>query len=532
MNKEWTPSQHDEQGGRLEKRVARGLTWTLVDTWGSQVLGLVVFAVLTRLLSPEDFGLVALAAVFVALGQVFIDAGLGDAVIQRASLTRRQINTAFVSAVLIGSGLCLATILLAPFIARILGDDRLTPILQALSLIFIVIAFNSIQVGILRREMNFRGLALRRLVATGLGGMVGIAMALNGYGAWSLVGQQLSAAFISVLVLWRASPWRPGLSFSAADFRSLFGFGANVVASDLLGFVSRNSDNLLIGVFLGPVALGFYAVAYRILDTSQTILVSAARRLVFPAFSRLQHDFGRVRRAYLRLSRTSGTLTLPGYIGLALVAPQAIVVLFGQKWEPSGTTAAILFLIGPALTIQAFSGAVWNAVGHPEVTLRFRLIATVTNVVGFIIAVAYFQNIVAVAAAYTIRGYALLPLNLHWMRVYGGVPVREQLGQLRGVALSTTVMALAVIAVKLALGESVHNFVLLAAEVLVGMVVFAGALFLIERPLFLDVASIAAQAIPGGERIAALLRIQVHRPPPVHVSPVTNPPVSEEPEEA
>jgi PST family polysaccharide transporter len=128
-------------------------------------------------------------------------------------------------------------------------------------------------------------------------------MALQNYGAWSLVGQQLTSAAVSVLLLWAVSPWRPGFHFSRADFRSLFTFGFNVVGSDFLGFLSRNMDNLLIGVFLGPVALGFYAVAYRLLDTSQQLLLAAARRLVFPAVSRLQHDMERVRRAYVRRPR-------------------------------------------------------------------------------------------------------------------------------------------------------------------------------------------------------------------------------------
>ena len=311
----------------------------------------------------------------------------------------------------------------------------------------------------------------------------------------------------------------PAFEFSRPDFRSLFGFGFNVVGSDFLGFISRNTDNLLIGVFLGPVALGFYAVAYRLLDTSQTILISAARRLVFPSFSRLQHDLERVRRAYIRLSRTSSTLTLPGYIGLALVAPEAIVVVFGQKWADSGTAAAVLFLIGPVLTIGAFSGAVWNAVGHPEVTLRFRLVSTVANVAGFILAVAIFKDIVAVAAAYTIRGYLLLPLNLYWMRVYSGVPVRDQLWPLRGVAASTLLMAIAVIGVKLVLGDGVHHIVLLAAEVTVGVMTFGVALFFIDRPLLKDVISIGTQAVPGTAPIARRFGIQPHkhRTPPVMV---------------
>jgi PST family polysaccharide transporter len=360
--------------------------------------------------------------------------------------------------------------------------------------------------------MAFRSLAIRKLTAVALSGVVGVGMALSGFGAWSLVGQQLANALISVVMLWAVTPWRPSLQFSRQDFRELFGFGIHVVAGDLLNFISRNIDRLLIGIFLGPVAVGFYAVGYRILDTSQQLLINAARKLVFPTFSRLQHDPERIRRAYSRMNRASSALTLPGYIGLALVAQEATVTLFGSQWSISGPVAAVLFLIGPVLTLQAFSGAVFNAVGHPEVTLRFRLVTTIFNVVGFVLAVVIFRDILAVAAAFVLRGYLLLPLNLVWMREYAGIHIRQQLLELRGVATATLLMAAAVVLVKLALLGHVHNAVLLVAEVVMGVIVFAIALLLVERSLVAEIAGVGAQAIPGGRRIARLLRLPLDAP--------------------
>jgi len=207
------------------------------------------------------------------------------------------------------------------------------------------------------------------------------------------------------------------------------------------------------------------------------------------------------------MNRASSALTLPGYVGLALVAQEATVALFGAKWTDSGPVAAMLFLIGPVLTIQAFSGALFNAVGHPEVTLRFRLVTTIINVAGFLIAVIVFRDILAVAAAFVLRGYLLLPLNLYWMRVYGGIPIREHLFELRGVAAATIVMAAAVLLVKLVLLGQVHPALLLLAEVVVGLVVFAVALLLVERALVAEIVGVAAQAVPGGARIARRLHL-------------------------
>ena len=509
MSDQWLPSEHGSERGALQGRVARGLTWTLIDTWGSQLLGLFVFVVLANRLLPDDFGLVALAAVFVAFAQLLVDQGLGDALIQRQVVTRSQIDTAFWVAVVTGVLLTVVGFVLAGPIANFLREPRLEQILQALSLTFILAAFTSIQVALLRREMRFKSLALRKLAAVAAGGIVGIAMAFSGYGAWALVGQQLASAAISVAMLWTVSPWRPGVHVSRADFRSLFSFGVHVVGGDILSFLSRNVDNLLIGAYLGLTPLGFYAVGYRILDTSQQLLVNFARRLAFPIFARLQNDPNRLRRAYARFTGAISVVILPGYIGLALVAQEAIEVLFGTRWAASGPVAAVLFLIGPVLTVQLVAGSLMNGVGHPEITFRIRLVTTVVNVAGFFIAVSFFRDIVAVAGAFVVRGYLVMPLVLLWVQRYGHIPLRDQLSHVRSPLLATAAMAAVVIVVKFALLGRVPSAGLLIAELLAGATTFIVALVLIDRALVREVTSVGLQAVPGGGSIARRLGMRL-----------------------
>lgn len=499
MSGEWQPAAHGAKRGGLQARVARGLTWTMLDIWGRQVLNLVVFLILARLLTAADFGLVALATVFVAFVQLVVDQGLGDAIIQRREVKRSHIDTAFWVAVATGVLLTAIGLALAAPIAALLGEPRLSPILQVLSLTFVLSAMNSIQIALLRRELAFRSLAIRSIVAAAGGGAVGIGLAFLGFGAWALVGQLVASAALSVLTLWRVSPWRPGLRASRRDFRELFSFGINVMGSDVLNFLSRNTDNLLIGVFLGTTPLGFYAVGYRILEVSQTALIQVTRKVTFPAFSRLQDDKERMRRAYFRVTRAAAVIILPGYVALALVAPELTRVLFGDRWAPAGPVAAILFLIGPVLSVQAFSNALLNAAGQPNVVFRFRLVSTVANVTGFAIAVQF--GILAVAAAFVARGYLLMPLNLYWQGRYGHVPVRAFLLQLRGTALATLAMAAAVLLVKVAIGTRVSEVALLLVEVGVAVVTLVITLRLVERELLHEVMAVAAQAIPGAQRL-------------------------------
>jgi PST family polysaccharide transporter len=212
-------------------------------------------------------------------------------------------------------------------------------------------------------------------------------------------------------------------------------------------------------------------------------------------------------------------LTVPGYIGLALVAAEAIVVIFGAKWAPSATAASLLFLIGPALSLQAFSGAIWNSVGKPSVTLRFRILNTVLNVAGFIIAVFWFGTIEAVAAAFAVRSYVLLPLNLYWMQKHAAVPVRAQLRQWRGVALATAGMSAAVLATKFALLPVLETWALLLAEITVGVVVYGGLMLVLERSLVRELIGVGFQVLPASERLARRLGL---RRDPHHLPPLVD----------
>lgn len=500
MREPWVPADHGTDGRGLRKRVARGLTWTLVDNWGAQLLGLLILVILLRLLRVEDVGLVALAAAIVGLVQLFVDQGLGDALIQRPALTRGHIDTSFWAALGTGFFLAMLVVLVAGPVAALVGEPRLAPILQVLSVSFVLTALSSVQMALLRREMAFRSLAARRLIAIAGGGVVGIAMAFLGHGAWALVGQQIAQAGLSVVTLWAVSPWRPGLQVSWVDFRSLFGFGANIVAGDLLFYLGRNLDSILIGTFLGPVALGVYAVGFRFLEASTAMLVAAARKLGFPTFARLQHDRERLRRAYARMSRAMAAVTLPGFVGLALVAEGAIVLLAGETWRGSGAIATVLILTGPAQAVQAYSGAVLNATGHPEVTLRYRFLTAVLNVAGFLVAVLVFRSVLAVAAAYALRAYVLAPVVLRWLESYAGIPFLDNVLRLRRIVAATALMALAVLIVKAALPEGLGLAAALALQVGVGVAVYGAAMLALERELLVDLWRFALQAMPGRVR--------------------------------
>lgn len=506
LSRGWLPAEHGTDNRDLRGRVARGLIWTLADSWGRQLLGLAIFVVLANLLLQADIGLVALAAVFVNFAQLFVDQGLSDALVQRRTLVRAHLDTAFWISMAIGAAMTVAGIVLAIPIAALLGEPQLEPILQVLSFSFPLFALSSVQAAILRRELNFRSLAMRSVLATAAGGVVGIGLAYAGFGPWALVGQALSQGAVAAATLWRVSPWRPGLRFSMEHFHELFRFSRNVIGSDIVSFFSRNSDNFLIGWLLGTAPLGIYAVGFRILEATGALLIGISRRIAFPALSRLQHEPERMKRGFFRVTRLSSLIILPGYIGLALVAQELVVVFFGVRWQESGPVAAVLFLVGPVHALNTFGAALLNASGHPGVVFRFRVLTMATNVAGFAVAVIAFADVLAVAAAYTLRGYLLLPLALYWQRRYAGVRVTEYLLQMRGVALATAGMAAAVIGARVLLADPLGPAMLLASQVLIGVLTFGVILWLADRRMVREAIELSGQAIPGAGRVRGRLR--------------------------
>jgi O-antigen/teichoic acid export membrane protein len=362
----------------------------------------------------------------------------------------------------------------------------------------VLAAFTTIQIALLRRQLAFRSLSLRALAASAGGGVVGVVAALSGWGVWALVAQQVASAIFSVLTLWWVTTWRPSWNASRAEFGGLFRFGIHVVGGDAITYMTRNVDNLLVGAVIGPVALGFYVVGYRILTATQAVLVQITRKMTFPVFSRLQDEPERMVRTYNRVTAAAATVILPGYLAASIVAPELIGVLFGSRWEESGPVARVLLLIGPVVAVQALSIAMLNAVGRPDVAFRFRLATTALTVAGFVLAVQT-GSIVAVAAAYVIPGYLLLPLNLHWMHRYAGIGIGAYLARLRGVAAATVVMALAMIGGRYLLGEQ-RPVVVLLVLLAVAVVTFLGAMWTFDRGLLRDVLGFVRQAIPRRRR--------------------------------
>ncbi|RJK97881.1 lipopolysaccharide biosynthesis protein [Vallicoccus soli] len=487
-------------GAPLRQQAAKGVAWTTLMAVGSRAMTAVVFVVLARLLTPAEIGLVALALVFISLTSMFVDQGFGSALVQRRELDDEHLDTAFWTT--LGSGVLLAGALcgLAYPISSLVGAPDLVPVLQALSATLVLGATASAPTSVLRRELGFRSLAYRKLLGTFVGGVAGVAAAFGGWGVWALVAQAVTQQLVATVALWAVTPYRPGLRFSRAAFRDLFGYSNKVIGIKLLEFLSKRSDDLLIGSVLGPVALGLYSVAYRLLTIMTEVLNLTIDGVAFPTFARLQGDVPRMRRAYESAIRASLTVAAPAYLAVAVLAPDLVALFFGERWDDAVPVMQVLALAGLVQALLYSNNSLLMAIGRPQTVLRVTAVIAAVNVVGFLVAVNF--GILAVAVAYAVRAYLLAPLSIAPAKRALGFSWREFVVPLLPLLLSGGLMAGAVALVRHVLLADAPTAVALGASLAVAALTYPLLVRLLAPARFREVVGYAALALPSRRRRA------------------------------
>ena len=300
----------------LQQEAVRGAMWSALEKWGAQLVSTAIFLLLARLLGAEAFGLIALANVFLAFMQIFLDQGFAQAIVQKDKLETEHLDTAFWTSVLMGALFVLLIFAGSGFVADFYKEPDLALIVRWMSVSFLFSGLSSVQSAILQRNMQFKIFAVRSLVATVTCGIAGIGAALMGFGVWSLVVKEIVFGSTGALLLWSTSGWRPGFRFSPEHFKELFSFGINIIGFNFLDFFNRRSDDLLIGYFLGTVALGYYSVAYRLLLIMIKLLTNVTIQVALPTFSKLQKEPDRMRAAFYKVTRYTSLVSFPAFLGI------------------------------------------------------------------------------------------------------------------------------------------------------------------------------------------------------------------------
>jgi O-antigen/teichoic acid export membrane protein len=423
----------------LKQRTVTGLLWSAGVNVGQQFLTFAVTAVLARLLVPADFGLVATVAVFTGFVSLFIDFGLGAALVQRTTLTERHRSSAFWMNLAVGLALTVLVAALAPALARFFDEPRLIDLTWVLSLNFIVASLGIVQSALLQRSMNFRRGAAIEIAAILVGGAVAIGMAVAGYGVWSLVAQLIATSAGRTTLLWATSEWRPHRIVDRDAMRELWRFSGNLAGFTAVNYWARSADNFLIGKFVGAAGLGIYSRAYNLMLLPITQISTVTARVMFPALSRIQQDTPRVKRAYLRAIGIIGLLGFPLTAGLFVVARPFVLTLYGAKWAGVVPVLQILCVAGLMQPVVVTVGWIYQSQGRTDWLMRWGLVTSVLIVSAFGIGIHW--GVKGVAVAYAIINYALLYFAFTIPGKLIGMRFREVFLALRGPLFSALAMA-------------------------------------------------------------------------------------------
>ena len=413
---------------------------------GTQLMSFVVFLVLARLLDPGSFGLVAMATVSVAFFRIFKEFGFGAAIIQRENLEDGHLDTAFWTDILVNIVMMTITFLSAKWVANLYNEPRLEDIIQALSLLFLLAALSQVQASILRRDLEFKVLAIRTLIAEVIGGVTGIACAISGLEVWSLVARQLTTAIIGTLILWFMSDWCPGLKVSRRYFNDLFGFSAKMFAANIVNFFGSRSDAFLIGYFLGPVSLGYYTIAQRLILLLTSFLGSTVNRVAWPAFARLQDNPEKIRHGFYSASKLLALVVMPIFLGVYSVAPELVPIMFGSQWGQSIPVLKILVFLGIINSMNKMYDSIIVSIGRPGIWLGLRIAISISSVIGFFIALRW--GLAGVALANVIVAYAYLPVYLYTLNTLVDIKTLKYFGELIVPVTAATLMVCSIFAIK------------------------------------------------------------------------------------
>jgi O-antigen/teichoic acid export membrane protein len=454
----------------LRSLVISGIRWKIASQVALHGISFASTLTLARLLTPRDFGLASMALVFASLAVLLADVGLSPSLVQRRELTEEDRSTAFWTNAGLGCALSLAGVGLSWPLADVYHQPQVQPLFAVLSLTFLFTAFGTTQGALLIRGLRFRSLELRTIASTSVSLAVGVPVAALGYGPWAIIALSLANSGVSTVLLWWISPWRPRFLYSYQSLRHLLGYGGWIFGSGLVTYVERNADSFLVGRFRGPASLGAYGVAYNIMIVPIMRLALPLQQVFFPALSRIEEP-KEVGAISLRMTRILAAVAVPALLGMAVLAPDFVVVVFGDKWRAAIHVLQILAWVGILQTVgSSQTSTLLQAIGRPGMVFCFSIASAILSVAAFAIGLQW--GIVGVAAAYAIANTLLVPYYVASGARAVGVSLSEFGAALAGVVQAAAVMALAVLGLRIVLLHQLSAGPRLVLLIAVGIAIY------------------------------------------------------------
>ncbi len=427
-----------EKSDTVLLKAIQGAKWVILSRVASKLIQPVVMIVLARLLAPEEFGLVAMAAVAVGVIGLFQDLGMGAALVQQQERVEETADVVFFTNLVLG--ICWYAILfaLAPLIAAFFRSDPLTSILRVVALGLVIGPLTSVQGALMLKDFSFRPLFFLGLVPVIASACVSIGLAASGFGVWSLVYGPLVASIINTILIWVYIPWRPGRRYDLGIAKRVLGFGGYVSLENVLVWGFTTIDNIFVGRFLGARQLGIYQMGFNLGLWTAANITGSLGGVLYPTFSRLQHDREECKRLYLRVVRLIAIMAIPVGLIIAMCADRMIPFLFGDPWRPAVPVAQILSVVGIMASIVSVAPIVYKAMGRADIMPKFFAVRLVVSVPAYYYAVQ--GGLVHLAIAHLVLVLIFAPINFYIATRFLDVSWKEGVDLFRLPVVSSALM--------------------------------------------------------------------------------------------
>ena len=449
------------------KVVVTNFIWNLMERWGAQGVTFIVSIILARLLEPSVYGIVALATVFTAILGVFIDSGLGSALVQKKDADDKDFSTVFFFNITMCSVLYIIVFFLAPLIASFYKMPELTPVVRVSSLTLIISGFKNILISVIQRNLKYKKFFFATLGGTIGAAVLGITMAFLGFGVWALIAQNLFNAFVDTIILWITVGWRPKKYFSFARLKALLPFGVRMLGTTLIGTLYLKLRDLIIGKKYSAADLAYYTKGSGWPNLLFVNIGGAVDSVMFPVISRAQDDLLLVRTIMSRTIRINTYVVFPLLVGLALCAEPAVSIILTSKWLPIVQYMRIFCFVSACDAVHNTQINMIRSIGKSKLYLRIDIIK---KVIGFLILlIAMTISVKAIAYSLLLTKIIELSINIVIVKKLLSYPIIEQVKDVSMNVLLCVLMAIPLVLISF---FSMPDFVKILVEILVGVSVY------------------------------------------------------------
>ena len=451
--------------------IISSLIWKFLERIGIQGTQFVVSIVLARLLAPENFGLIAIVTIIISIANVFIQSGLGTALIQKKDADDLDFSSIFYASLSLATIIYTGIFFTTPLIAQFYNNDELIPIIRVLTLTLFIGVFSSIQYAYVARNMMFKKLFFRSMGSIIPSSIVGISLAFAGFGVWALVAQQLFSASLSVIILWFTVPWRPRLSFSFQRLGKLFSFGWKLLLSSILDTIYSQIQGIVIGKMFSPASLAFYDRGSHFPYIIVNNINNSIQAVMLPSLAAYQDDRPQVKKMMRRAIVTSSFLIIPMMAGLAAIAEPLVLVLLGEKWLPCVPFVRIFCFFYAFYPIHTSNLSAINALGRSDIFLKLEIIKKIYGLAILIGFIFYFRSPIGIA-----YGAALSALIASFVNAS---PNKKLLNysyfeQLKDIAPSILLTCLMTVVISSLTYLHLNNYITIILQITVGCIIYLG----------------------------------------------------------